>query len=547
MNNNTEHTHITIQNLARALNVTVTQGEQFERDLYEAIDRTSPDDLSTIIARIIGADDARAYEPIVMTSDAPSNKYELADDVAVCTTCNDRLSPYTDNQGNLTGWVHSKRWKNYDHQPQAHMIARADAIASCDFCGLDTTLTWQYITKEAIIHDPLANETRNFGTHWGACDICHSHIAANDIAGLVDRIVRLSPGLRDAPTDVKEINRRRYLALHNQVIPTIHTRTYLGELPPPPRMHPREVPKIRDGLIKFWTSNVPYSRFINAGKNQHLPGHAFGDDSRFRVTTPHDQPLTQTAFNAHRDHLVHGLTAAGLYYVSSDFTRLAISSGQELPDLTITREELPATSGFLIYQEPVTHVVRGNGHTAGIRAISWTLVPAGVWFNIYFQPEDGDPSAEDTRAELGWLSSPNCGVGLPFGVAMTPDHNNSGHQVMATILATFFLIAQPGVTTETTERANPRLTRAYKRAGRPAPDVRVVDLRQRTAAEQRAAQLITTATRKLSVRFLVRGHWKRQAYGPARSLRKSIYVQPIIKGPAGAPLKTTPTTVKVLR
>ena len=38
------------------------------------------------------------------------------------------------------------------------------------------------------------------------------------------------------------------------------------------------------------------------------------------------------------------------------------------------------------------------------------------------------------------------------------------------------------------------------------------------------------------VRTLVRGHWKRQAYGPDKQLRKIIHVEPYWRGPKGAPI-----------
>jgi hypothetical protein len=36
---------------------------------------------------------------------------------------------------------------------------------------------------------------------------------------------------------------------------------------------------------------------------------------------------------------------------------------------------------------------------------------------------------------------------------------------------------------------------------------------------------------KLSYRFWVRGHWRNQPYGPERSLRKLIWIEPFQKGP----------------
>lgn len=42
-------------------------------------------------------------------------------------------------------------------------------------------------------------------------------------------------------------------------------------------------------------------------------------------------------------------------------------------------------------------------------------------------------------------------------------------------------------------------------------------------------------------RHVVRGHWRQQAHGPRRSLRRTTWVPPHTKGPAGAPFLPTET------
>lgn len=44
--------------------------------------------------------------------------------------------------------------------------------------------------------------------------------------------------------------------------------------------------------------------------------------------------------------------------------------------------------------------------------------------------------------------------------------------------------------------------------------------------------------RKLTVRHLVRGHWRHQ-YHPSDGSRRPRYIAPYIKGPKGAPLRAT--------
>jgi hypothetical protein len=51
-------------------------------------------------------------------------------------------------------------------------------------------------------------------------------------------------------------------------------------------------------------------------------------------------------------------------------------------------------------------------------------------------------------------------------------------------------------------------------------------------------------SKRLDKRFIVRGHWKRQPYGPESSLRKLIFIKPYFKGPDMAELLNKPYEVK---
>lgn len=42
-------------------------------------------------------------------------------------------------------------------------------------------------------------------------------------------------------------------------------------------------------------------------------------------------------------------------------------------------------------------------------------------------------------------------------------------------------------------------------------------------------------------RWMVRGHWRLQPYGPQKSLRKPIWIDPYVKGPEDKPLDVRPT------
>lgn len=82
---------------------------------------------------------------------------------------------------------------------------------------------------------------------------------------------------------------------------------------------------------------------------------------------------------------------------------------------------------------------------------------------------------------------------------------------------------------------------ARKRALRLAldPTVRVVHLR---AADQRHAVEATGEGHEYHCRWIVRGHWRNQFY-PSQGLHMPKWIEPFVKGPAGAPLKQPAQTI----
>ena len=78
--------------------------------------------------------------------------------------------------------------------------------------------------------------------------------------------------------------------------------------------------------------------------------------------------------------------------------------------------------------------------------------------------------------------------------------------------------------------------------------VRVVDLRRRQTegAARREEYAGKDGRRIRTFRWTVRGHTRRQRYGPGNSLTKRIYIEAHLQGPDGAPIKTSrPQTVRL--
>jgi hypothetical protein len=76
-----------------------------------------------------------------------------------------------------------------------------------------------------------------------------------------------------------------------------------------------------------------------------------------------------------------------------------------------------------------------------------------------------------------------------------------------------------------------------RRVERELPGLRVLSLA--TGASVSRAE--TAGTVAWTHRWMVRGHWRLQPHGPKRSLRRTIWIDPYVKGPEDKPLDVRPT------
>jgi hypothetical protein len=143
------------------------------------------------------------------------------------------------------------------------------------------------------------------------------------------------------------------------------------------------------------------------------------------------------------------------------------------------------------------------------------------------------------RHEIGWL--------LPIHAEHVARRAAlGGSHPLCPLITTWLLINQQMA--EAVPAKLPKgITKAYQRSRRPAPDVRIVRIRPRTTPpSERGAQTGSTRTRaKPDYRYWVSGHERQQAYGPGRSLRRPVDIQPFLKGDEHLPIRLS-TTVRVL-
>lgn len=480
-----------------------------------------------------------------------------------CRVCRVPVNRFAHADGSGEEWLHAQIWNEYDHDPDPVPHAELDGapLRVCDFCGASDDVIWQYDGADMRLR--VDGTLHNYGTRWAGCIPCDAFIRAGDPVGTVERAVRFTGPLKQMRGEqVSPQLRQRFLDLHTEFIRSIHTRVLIPGviLPPPRRLSPTQLPKVRDRLAQLFAGDLRREQMVRGtGEPFGLPAADHGRDDGFAVRALSVSPQVADAFCR---RVERSLLVADLFWVSKEFTLLAVGSGKKLPDLSVSAaSELPAGNGVVVFAEPVMEIPVADRRVAVV-AMSWMLVPGGVWVIVYGQPEQFMPeeSRDDLAAVIGWLMPASNGGGITFG---THDADSPGQETFRTLLATWFLMAQGGVAQTRPVEIDKGIRRAYSRAKRPVPQVRLVELRLRPRQAPRTAQSVA-AGRTYSVRWLVGGKdglgfWRTYWLKPGSARcqcttppdiehRERRWIFPYIAGPDGKPVKGDPQdVVKVLR
>ncbi|WP_280410774.1 hypothetical protein [Nocardia asiatica] len=264
------------------------------------------------------------------------------------------------------------------------------------------------------------------------------------------------------------------------------------------RVRPSALPKIRDQLARY-LADPPYEN----------PPPAVAD-------------LAAAAVSA--------LSVAQLYWVTADMTALAMSAGAALSDLDVSMEERPAPAGLMLFDGGASATDLGHGLSAPIDAVLWGSRPGGLLLVALVARWRLRAGAAALGGEVDGLP--------PLMIAAAIEHDAGQRAdsvpILAATVAAWHLMQQPTLADTWRETADKKTARALARAGREDLGVTVVDLRRLyrpTDPDHRPE-----SGRSYSHRWVVTGHWRKQAHGPDRALRKRIWIPDYIKGPDGAPL-----------
>ncbi|MFG1766906.1 hypothetical protein ACGFIH_26535 [Micromonospora parva] len=410
-----------------------------------------------------------------------------------CQTC---LSPLN-TLGMPPTYVHPTHLATDGHKPAPVPVSQLDTVRrTCDFCG-DPYPIWTMHGGEvtAIAIGPTAGLVQDFGDSWAACAACQTHIdeGRNDI--VIDRAIR-ALGLANHPhvrTRIEELH-QAFLNARLAGRTLITTTTW-----PATTITATALPKVRDRLTRFYrgTDNLPATLGI-----------------------------TDT-----RQQIADGLERSHLYWIDNDFTDLAEHAAAQLPAVRVSRDLIPSTDGILIWPRPVTHLQ--------LTAASWADTPHGRAVVLYRTIGGGlhGKPLQRLREQVGWLA-PTRATHLSEQQVIPGDHP------AAALVATWLLIAQQAAEV-TTARVDKTIARTYARTNRPVPELRIVHIRGRRTTGSHGEPKRGSQERSQTSRFWVSGHWRNQAHGPGRSLRRPVYIHPFLRGPDDAPIKLS-TTVRML-
>jgi len=388
-----------------------------------------------------------------------------------------------------------------DHDPApvpAHQLA--DVYRRCHMCSTDEPM-WTYRTPqiEAMSVGGAHQVTQTYSTRWNVCWRCAELIEQDDHVTITRRSIA-AIGWRPTGPEAQIL-----AGIHRAIVLTREPgRTLLttGAWSPAPLKAPT-LPKIRDRLAGLLRGPV------------QLP-----------------PPLDSAGL---RPLLADGLDQARLYWIDPQFTTLVADVLADLPDTTITDRIVPSGSGLLAWSTPVDERHR-------IAAASWIPHTNGWQMVCYRSLGLKLPSAdmEPVRHQIGWL--------IPIHVAHVPRETVvNGDDPLAALLSSWLIIAQQ-LTQDDAAPVDPPIRKAYARARRQPPEVRLVRIKPVSSQPRptdTAGERPSSGRAKPAYRYWVSPHERNQAYGPGRTLRKKIDIDPFLKGPEGAPIKAS-TTVRIL-
>lgn len=275
---------------------------------------------------------------------------------------------------------------------------------------------------------------------------------------------------------------------------------------------------------------------MTRGKNRRLrliPSHLplirdkLADFAQYRLGELGSQTQYE-AMMANAWSMTDQIRTAQLWWVSRDMTRLAEDTVQagDFPE-----PDPPAQCGMIFFEGDVQHISfrfdnDGSGETR-VAALLWQDVGReSVKISVF---TDNPVGIREMHADS---------FGLPV-VSLAPSvvrENDGSFQWLCGLLHAVWALSAEQHICEA-KPAKPDM--AHPLPQRFDPEIRKVKmlvLRENLHRPGGSAYDDERVRREYSHRFIVRGFWRDQAYGPNHSLRRRQWIPPFVKGPADKPL-----------
>lgn len=257
---------------------------------------------------------------------------------------------------------------------------------------------------------------------------------------------------------------------------------------------------------------------------------------------------------------IERLTAAELFHVTAEMMALAKAAAPTLPSFNLMPEDIPAPAGFVYFETPMDTGPRADQNEADVVGASWGPLDGhlpgadwslgGLWITWYtsrdsmlrsgvergtITPAQADliarnrgPLLVDNETQVGFSTGP----AISQNGVMTAWEDFTGTARWLLILKSIWLLMSQSLTSVEDVKLDRPTRRRMQRAGIDPPRVRIIALRRPRSDNESEA----TSDREWHHRWVVRGHWRMQPYGPARSRVRPVWIAPHVKGPEGAPL-----------
>jgi hypothetical protein len=254
--------------------------------------------------------------------------------------------------------------------------------------------------------------------------------------------------------------------------------------------------------------------------------------------------------NAHATVLAEAVQRSTLYYVESDLCDLITHAWPSIPATTLTPELVPDESGFVMFAREMHGLDADHPeYVLRFHALLWT------WVDLTVTRERAISIIMFALADTIWS---------PLGRTDWPIYHDTDEAFLnddmtdlnreqriasqtedRRLLATLWQLAsqQRVVDERLAVVMNKGARRRFQREhGRPPAPVRVIDVRRppRQRSDDPEHRHV-----EWTRRWIVEGHWRQQAYGEGRALRRPTWIAPFVKGPADRPLVVTERVKRV--